>query len=520
MIKYYPLNQYSMKCSLYPNKTQSQEIDFQMHMIHVYHNNVLYDIKNNKKYCIEVQNKNNPGEVVHFPNFKKADGLKYGMKSKEFYSQYIDNDERMDVIPTAVFSNQTRSIIDDMIRAYEKTGRHPVEQWGNTYFDENGNEIEKGIKYYTKSNPSHSYWIQIPAERIHQVAEKELGQDGEIQYKKNVLTVNIPKVGYVTLRGWNKDIRFDADGNKNFVDWLNENPKKQISCNINRDKCGSYYITFSFGNSKKNSSAPVVWKNMNVPDERIDADGIDVGVTNIAITADGIKFDNIFEHDPKVLELYKKIDYYQEQKSKAWGYANPVFLENYRDIKKANKKIKKRNKKMPDDKQISLLPLPIPSNRYDKLQIKINKCFREIARRKEDYYNKLANKIVTRTKFLGIEGLSVSGMFQDKESNPDKTNKQLHKHNRNLAEASMYMFLSKISYKCLWFETILEALDQYESSTGVCSVCGYKIGKLDTSVREWDCPICHTHHDRDINAAKVIMQKALQQYNNKIKNIA
>lgn len=508
-----------MRCRLYLNKTQKKLIDTKIHMVHVYHNDVLHDIRN-KKFCNEKIDEENPHLTVHFPDFSHACGYKDGMKQADFYKQYKEKDKRLDVVPASVFSNKNRSIIDDMIRSYKSTGQHPVEQWGQEYTDpKTGNTITKGIKYYTKSHPRMSFWVQIPASQIHRVPEKNL-VNGEKQYKKNVFMVNIPKVGCATVRGWNKNIRFDEAGEIDFLTWCELNPSKQISCNIKKDKCGDYFITFSIGSGekKKKSSEPIIiWKDANVPDERIDSDGLDVGEISIATLSDGTKFPSIFEHDPRVERLYDKIDFLQAKKSKAWGYANEEFLNQYRGIKRKNNSIKRKNKKLSPEEQIPLNPLLQPSKNYQKLQIEINKCHREIADRKYNYYHNLTKQIATRTKFLGIEGLKVSDMFQDKESDPEKTNRQLHNHNRNLSNASLYKFLSQISYKCLWYETIIETLDQYEASTKICSNCGHDVGKLDTDIREWVCPVCETHHDRDVNAAMVIKQKAIKQYYDKLK---
>ena len=50
----------------------------------------------------------------------------------------------------------------------------------------------------------------------------------------------------------------------------------------------------------------------------------------------------------------------------------------------------------------------------------------------------------------------------------------------------------------------------FYASSQVCHICGHRYPKTkDLSVREWTCPVCGTHHDRDVNAAMNIKQKAL-----------
>ena len=93
------------------------------------------------------------------------------------------------------------------------------------------------------------------------------------------------------------------------------------------------------------------------------------------------------------------------------------------------------------------------------------------------------------------------------------TNRIIKKHNRNLANAALSDFLGMIKYKGEWYNVDIIPLNQFDPSTTVCSNCGYKNSKIPTHIREWTCPQCNVHHDRDINAAIVIEQKA-REYKN------
>ena len=89
-----------------------------------------------------------------------------------------------------------------------------------------------------------------------------------------------------------------------------------------------------------------------------------------------------------------------------------------------------------------------------------------------------------------------------------KTNRQIHRHNRNLSNAAMGEFLQMLKYKAAWYGTECREIGRFEASTSVCAECGYHGEKLDVSVRKWACPQCGSRLDRDVNAAKVILKKA------------
>lgn len=507
MIEYFPLPQYSMLCTIDTNKTHEKKIDDIIHAIHVYHNDIIYDMRINGLYLREVEDKLNPGKFVHYPDWTKCGGMfDKGMKDKNFYKSYIKKDERIKAIPASALTNATKSIINDMQKAYEKTGCHPVEQWGEKYIDKNGNEVEKGIKYYTKSHPRKSFQTQIACSAVHPAYDKE----DETKIKDNIFFVTIPKVGLVKIRGWNKKIRFDPEGKIDFLEYCKNNPKKQMSCTITHETDGKYYISFSFvevqGTGKNKVNLPVVWIPKNIPDVKKDFEGMDVGEINIAVLSDGTMYSNIFEKFPKLQKEKETLSHYDGKLSQMWGYKNLVFRYALHNAHKRGYQLK-------------------PSNQYVKYTEKRKKLYQKIMRQRTDYYHKLSLIIATSTNVLGVETLKVSEMFdrkKDKKDNKEKekTNKEMHAHNKNLATYAMSDFLSMIKYKCDWYGTELIEADKYFPSTKRCSNCGHVMDEMPTNIREWDCPFCGMHHQRDINSAENLKEEAIRLYTIKIGDVA
>lgn len=71
--------------------------------------------------------------------------------------------------------------------------------------------------------------------------------------------------------------------------------------------------------------------------------------------------------------------------------------------------------------------------------------------------------------------------------------------------------LNFIRYKCDWYGKEFKQVDRFYASSKICSYCGaYHKDIVDSlSVREWICLDCGAQHDRDVNAARNILNRAL-----------
>jgi len=136
------------------------------------------------------------------------------------------------------------------------------------------------------------------------------------------------------------------------------------------------------------------------------------------------------------------------------------------------------------------------SSRYEKARLKIARLHAKIADIRRDFLHKLTTWLINENQVIVVESLSVMELQKIKWAA------------RLLADAGWYEFRRQLEYKARWYGRELIAIDKAFPSSRVCSECWHTLEELPLSKRKWTCSDCGTHHDRDINAARNILQAA------------
>lgn len=181
--------------------------------------------------------------------------------------------------------------------------------------------------------------------------------------------------------------------------------------------------------------------------------GIDLGLIDLMVFSDGKKISN-----PRIAKKYrKKLIYQQRQHSK--------------------KKKESKNR--------------------ERARVKLTKIHEKITNIKMDYSHKLTSSIIKNHDIICMEDLSITNMMKD------------HKKARSIQEVSWYEIIRQLKYKSEWNNRKFVQIDRYFPSSKTCYDCGYINQLLKERDREWDCPICKNHHDRDYNASLNILRQGL-----------
>ena len=183
--------------------------------------------------------------------------------------------------------------------------------------------------------------------------------------------------------------------------------------------------------------------------------GIDLGLKDFAITSDGEKFSN-----PKYLK------------------------QSLQKLAKLQRGLSRKTK---------------GGFRWNRNRIKVAKLYEYVTNQRRDYLNKLSTALIKSYGIICLEDLQVKNLVQN------------HKLAQAIADVSWSEFVRLLDYKSQWYGRKLIKIDKFFASSQIGSHCGSKIPiTKDLSVREWTCPHCGTHHDRDVNAAINILNEGLR----------
>jgi putative transposase len=207
---------------------------------------------------------------------------------------------------------------------------------------------------------------------------------------------------------------------------------------VSREPDGRWYVTFAI-----DTAAPEP-----LP-ETGRAVGVDLGVTDLAVTSDGEKI------------------------------ANPRHLaRKARNLARYQRRLARCRK---------------GSANRAKAAAKVARAHRKVRHARQDFLHRASTRLVRSADLIVIEDLNVSGMVR----------------NRHLARAvsdcGWGEFRRQLAYKCARSGRDLVVIDRWYPSSKTCSACGHLLAALSLGTRQWTCPSCGARHDRDLNAAKNIL---------------
>jgi putative transposase len=231
-----------------------------------------------------------------------------------------------------------------------------------------------------------------------------------------------------------------------------------VRAKVHRDIAGKIKtVTVSRMNDGRYYASLLVDDGIEQPAPSSDgkAIGIDLGLTDFAVTSDGSK------------------------------YQNP------RHLKKHEKNLKRKQRKLSRKKDKT-------TNKRRKAKLLLARVHSKISRTRQDFHHKLSRKIVNENQVVVVENLAVKNMVKN------------HNLAKAISDVGWGTFCTMLKYKAEQDGKIYLEVDRFFPSSHLCSNTLQRVPKMDLSVRMFDCLHCGQRHDRDINAAINIRNEGLR----------
>jgi putative transposase len=222
---------------------------------------------------------------------------------------------------------------------------------------------------------------------------------------------------------------------------------KNIKCELHRQFDGKIKsATISKNPSGKYFISILVEQEQQLLDSTGKEIGIDLGLKDLIILSNGIKF----------------------------AHPEQQLVKSKLALKRQQKKLSRMTR---------------GSKSFEKQRIKVARCFEKITNIKNWYYHNISTFLVRNYDSIFMEDLHVSGMLKNR------------KLSRKIHETGWSILVNMIKYKSDSSGRLFHQINRFSPSSKTCSCCGHKLETLSLGTRDWICPVCESHHDRDLNAA-------------------